>query len=115
MSIDLSMFLEIVGMLGSAAVQTWLIIKYLIDRQDKAVNKLRDERIAMIAELHNKVNKISDDHVKREEFNAHVEATKSDARSMLTMLTNLGVSINTRLDSVLLMMAARNKSDGNEG
>lgn len=109
MDMDVASLIKVLGVVGVMAVQTWALVRYMLDRMDKLVGDERKERLEMIEKLYEKVNVLSGETVKREEFNTHVNSMRNDSQNLLTMLNNLGQAINTRLDGVLLMLAKGNQ------
>ena len=93
--------LMLIGYVGATGVQTWLLVRYLIDRMDKKANEVyiqmgkeREERLQSEAMIRANVDGIRDTHVRREDYLHHVNA-------MSTQITDLRNSITSRLDAVI--------------
>lgn len=99
--------LEVAGMVGAFGLQSWAIVKFLMSRMDtqheKAMGEIADVREKFV--LKEDFNRHADQF--REEMKAMRAESETSRNTLMNMLTNLGVSLNTRLDSLLLMMGSQ--------
>lgn len=89
----ISSIVTIISVILVMGVNTWAVIKYLIDRMDKKMEKEREERLKSQEQLEHKIDRIKETHVLREDFHRFVDEVKGQ----ITAMTN---GLNGRMDSL---------------
>lgn len=91
---------DIIGVLGfllAMGVQTWAIVRYMIGRMDNH----RDAAVAEISKIHDRINTVKDDYVKRVDIDrdlSHIQSTVSEMNNNMNAAMS---GMNSRLDILL--------------
>lgn len=99
--------LTFVAMGLGIGVQTWLIIRYLIDRMDKKMQAERTERLGEQAKINQELSNFRDTHVRRDDFHRHVDNVEKQIGNVVIMITNLGAKFDSRLDTIISMITSK--------
>lgn len=105
--------MEIVGIITALAAQTWLIIKYLLDRMDQKLTAERDERIKNEEHSRKELADVKDQYVRREDYNRHVDNMEKQIAQVGQAMGDLQRGMNQRLDTIMAMLVQ--KLTGTEG
>lgn len=81
--------IAVAGAVAAVALQTWLIIKYLIGRMDKGD-----------AELHGRIDQVKDDYVRRDDFNMHLQRVEQGIDKAVSRLDRIVEIIHARAGAV---------------
>lgn len=102
---EIMVFIQLCAIVVGMAVQTWLIIRYLIDRMDQKMKEEREERLRDQAKIETTINEFRDTHVRRDDFHRHVDNVEKQIGNLVIMISNLGTKFDTRLDAMMGIMA----------
>lgn len=104
---DIDLLLKILAFCAGIVGWSWLVVKYVVDRMDRIVSNERKQR----EEQHETMTK-------RHDFDKHVEHTerqltilreevKSSQANLTTLIQQLGLQVNSRLDNLLVAFTKR--------
>ena len=108
---DVMMVIQLGAIVVGMAVQTWLIIRYLIDRMDQKMKEEREERLREQSKTDSTINDFRDTHVRRDDFHRHVDNVEKQIGNLVIMISNLGTKFDTRLDAMMSIMAQYKAGD----
>lgn len=108
---DAVMVIQLCAIVVGMAVQTWLIIRYLIDRMDDEMKEERDERLRQQTKTESSISEFRDTHVRRDDFHRHVDNVEKQISNLVIMISNLGTKFDTRLDAMMGIMAQYKAGD----
>lgn len=103
--IDPSILMWCIGGVFAVAIQTWMIIQFLMDRMDKKVEDERMERLTNEKKFEEEIKNIRETYVRRDDFNRHLDNVEKMFTTMTQNLSNFSLSVTGRLDSIMTMMA----------
>jgi len=112
--IDLPLILTILSMVFAMGVQTWLIIRYLMDRGDGKLEAERKERINAEVSMRTEISEFRDTHVRRDDFHRHIDNVEKIFANLTLNISNLSVALTGRLDSIMTMIATRSNDHANK-
>lgn len=104
---DVELILKILAFCAAIVGWSWAVVRYVVDRMDRIVGDERKKREEQM-----------DDMTKRHDFDKHVEHTerqlsilreevKASQANLTTLIQQLGVQVNTRLDNLLVAFTKR--------
>lgn len=105
---DIELVLKILAFCAGLVGWSWVVVRYIVDRMDGMVNSERKHREEQVEAM-----------TKRHDFDWHVEYTerqltilrdevKSSQATLTTLIQQLGLQVNARLDNLLVAFNRRN-------
>lgn len=104
---DVDLLLKILAFCAGIVGWSWMVVKYVVDRMDHIVSDERKQR-----------EEQNEAMTKRHDFDKHVEHTerqltilreevKASQANLTTLIQQLGIQVNTRLDNLLVAFTKR--------
>ncbi len=104
-------FLEIVGFTVALVGQGWVIVRYVLDTIDSEVKNERQERHEAESTMKAELSSFRHDHVRRDDFLLHMESIHKQVDNLVSMVNSLTTTVDTRLDTIMSMLARGGKHD----
>jgi len=104
---DVDLMLKILAFCTGIVGWSWMVVKYVVDRMDHIVSdecKKREEQNEVMTKRHD-----FDKHVEYTERQLTIlrEETKASQANLTTLIQQLGIQVNTRLDNLLMVFTKR--------
>lgn len=86
-----------------------VVIKYLMDRDEKIESNLRLDTNKVVDEIRKEISEIKENYVRSEVHNRHAEAVERQIRDMNALVSNMSAAINVRLDNLFSLITNTGK------